>query len=673
MSHILFISRDATIPQNLREALTAPELRIVTRNNPIDAESALQRGAFDLAILYADTGENTLKSQLRSLREISKDLYIIVLAPEYSLGEEQAAFDLGADLYFSEPIPTKSLQRILTRHSQAESVTQATVTQTAAPNPSNGHSRSSSALHTLRDFSNILGFSLDYKAFTQHFILKLREHISFSRIGIFLETTAKQSLVKHKGSQHLECIASLGLPSDLIDCFQLSRDVGIGKTLNEHPRVLNIHELTNTPFENRNNSIQKEFGILGCHLAVPISDREGQIGVAVLNGPITGREYSEDELQLLYLLMEELGLAIRNSRLHAELGRHGALIENVLSSMSSGAIVVSEDLEILYANRAAKQFLQVETEETRTIDFAELPNKLASPVHRAVEKGEISDAFLIPGNQDNQVYQVSIFPFSHNEELALLPRPTMVILEDFTKIEANKQTALDDSKSEIIGLIAERFAHEIRNSLVPLTTHMQLIDKKIDQPKFQNSLKSALQKETGRIKRFSEQMLYLAQNSNPTISTVDIETVILSGFEAAKKQAKNNKVRLSLDELPDAVKIQGDPEGMAYAWEEILLNSIQADEGENSPIRVNMQQNDEGILRITIKDGGPGFTDELIEHATEPFYTLRNTGVGLGLSVAKKIIESHHGFIQLNKRNEDADWDIQIELPTYLHSKTHTP
>lgn len=665
MSHLLLIDPDSSIPQSLQDAFSATNARLVTRKSSKEAQAAVERGTFDIAVIHSKSGLQALTAELKALRAMSPEVFLIVISDVYAVAEETAAFDNGADLYFSQPLPPQTLTRILQRTLEP-TATSSGYTETRDHSQAATESPQPSPLHILRDFSQVLGFSLDYKAFTQHFILKLREHISFSRIGIFIEGTAKQSLVKKNKANHLACIASLGLPIDLVDCFQLSRELGIAHSLHEHPRVLSLNELSKHFNQSQQSAIQKEFKILGCHIAVPISDREGTIGVAVLNGPVTDRNYSDDELQLLYLLMEELGLAIQNSRLHAELGRHGALIENVLSSMASGALVISEDLDILYANRAAKRFLKIYTEESRPIEFAELPHQLAAPIHRAVENGELSEAFLIPGSNPDEVYQVSIYPFSHNEELALLPRPTMVCIEDFTKIEKSKQTAQETTKTELIRIIAERFAHEIRNSLVPLTTHMQLMDKKIDQPKFQTSLKSALEKETGRIKRFSEQMLHLAQNSNPIRQSVDIGPLVLNGFESAKKQSGNTTIHLKMLEIPKLAKIAGDPSGITYAFEEIFLNSIQANTENDKPIEVTILSNDEGTLTVTLCDGGPGFTDQTIQQATEPFYTSRNTGVGLGLSVAKKIIESHHGIITLNQRSEHAHWDLQIELPTNL-------
>ena len=666
MTHILLINDTDNIPESLREVVLAPNIRSVNRRSPEEASSALERQVFSLVVICSDDNATVLKKTLRSLREISPDIPTIIFSSKYGVDMEQLAFEEGADLYLSDPIPQQSLERIILKHAGEDAQPQSGFPPVNLPS-SNQSSKpqTASALQILRDFSQVLSFSLDYKAFSQHFILKLRDHISFSRIGIFLECTAKQSLVRKPHNSNLECIASLGLPSDLIDCFHLSGDAGITRSLRDYPRIINIAPGTANPLEAMDPSIRKEFDILGCHLAVPITDRERLIGVALLNGPVTARSYNDEELQLLYVLMEELGMAIRNSRLHTELAGHGELIENVLSSMASGAIVIGEGLDVLYSNRAANDFLKIPSNSARPPEWADLPNKLAGPVHQAVEKGELPAPFLISDDEGDKIYRISIIPFSQNSELVLLPRPAMIIIEDFTHIEASKQSEVADSRNQVISLMAERFAHEIRNSLVPLTTHAQLIDKKIEQPKFQASLKSALLNETSRIKRFSEQMLYLAQDSIVEDSHFDLSRKIQEAFDQATKQFGSSTVPLEFKNRLGKAPMQGNAEAIAYAFEELFLNAMQA-QPNDSTIEVHLEQNSEGILRIRIKDGGVGFESSTIDQATEPFYTTRNTGVGLGLSVANKVITEHHGFLRINPRSESADWDIEIELPSLL-------
>tara|TARA_B100001971_G_scaffold214933_1_gene255604 strand:- start:11552 stop:13579 length:2028 start_codon:yes stop_codon:yes gene_type:complete len=671
VSHFLFIRDEPSIPAKLREVFSAPEDRIVIRQSALEAKSSLARSAFDAVVIYSEGTELELKRTLCEIRELTEQIQIVVLTPEYNSSLENTAFENRADLYFAEPIPSKTLARVLmNQHENKQGNTPSSMQDWGnhSQQRSSNISHATSTLNVLRDLSHILSFSLDYKAFTQHFILKLREHISFSRIGIFLESSAKQSLVKNKQSKHLTCIASLGLPSDLVDCFQLSREVGIGRELTEYPRILHKESGTRSQFTHGNSGSAKEFSVLGCHLAIPITDREEIIGLAVLNGPVTGRDYTEDELELLYLLMEELGLAIRNSRLHSELAHHGQLIENVMHSMSSGAIVFSENLDILYMNDAAKRFLDLgQNNPDRRIEFAELPPKLAKPVHRAVEKGELLEPFKIDGLEPDEVYQVSIFPFSQKGELMRLPRPTMLIIEDFTKIEASKESARSDTKNQTISLIAERFAHEIRNSLVPLSTHAQLIDKKIQQPKFQASLKSAMLKETARIKRLSEQMLYMAQSSQAGGSEVQLNVIIQKAFQRARTQTDNTLAELKIEnqlESLASLTLEANPEALTHAFEELFLNSIQANP-DAQIIQVEICQDLTGKRLVRLRDGGTGLTEDLVKQATEAFYTTRHTGVGLGLSVAQKVITEHQGELKLNSRTQERNWDIEIEFPSY--------
>lgn len=101
MNHILFIQNSESISDNLREVITAPQIRNVSKRSPSEAESALKRNAFDLAIIHADSGNTLLAKHLRSLRALNRTVTTIVIAPEYGVETEQLAFDEGADLFFS--------------------------------------------------------------------------------------------------------------------------------------------------------------------------------------------------------------------------------------------------------------------------------------------------------------------------------------------------------------------------------------------------------------------------------------------------------------------------------------------------------------------------------------------------------------------------------------------
>ena len=64
-----------------------------------------------------------------------------------------------------------------------------------------------------------------------------------------------------------------------------------------------------------------------------------------------------------------------------------------------------------------------------------------------------------------------------------------------------------------------------------------------------------------------------------------------------------------------------------------------------------------------MRDTGPGFTAEAAERATEPFFSTRNVGLGLGLAVTRKIIETHHGKIEIAPRDANKSGTVRISLP----------
>lgn len=655
MSPILLISQFPSAPESLESRLANLSCHRFHRNAPESVASALARGVFDYVIFYLAEGEAPNPQAIKYVRQMCPPVVIYVLAASHTDGAAEIATESGANLYLVEPVAEPLLSQLLAKgpaelDARSNSVAMAPTTDAQAP------MRPPSELQILRDFSRILGLSLDYKAFSGQFILKLREFISFSRIALFLQEPLAQPILQTSRSNRLECIASLGIPADLIDCFQLNRNAGLGKVVMAQPRILRMDAHGLDP------AARKELAILDCEIAVPISDRERVIGVAVLNGSVTGRDYSEDELQLLYLLMEELGLAIRNCWLHMALKRHGKLVGDVLGAISSGALVIDEALNILYANPAVYRFLDLVESKQNQLTFAELPQRLASRVHAAIQHGETVEPFFMAGVKGQTLYRIAILPFGEKEPSATGPRAVMVVAEDYTKIEAGKRDAIKDSREGLIRTMAERFAHEIRNSLVPLTTHAQLLDSRIGEVSFQRSLKESLLGECGRIKRFSEQMLYLSCEAIALDTSIEIEAMLKSAFSRACALSKSEG-KLELAESKGTYKVFGNEPALQHAFEELFINALQ-DGAEEPVVQVDLKPLEgANMLLIGLRDSGPGFSVDIMERVFEPFFTTRNTGVGLGLSVARHIIHAHQGSLILHERHPDVDCDLAVELP----------
>jgi signal transduction histidine kinase len=109
----------------------------------------------------------------------------------------------------------------------------------------------------------------------------------------------------------------------------------------------------------------------------------------------------------------------------------------------------------------------------------------------------------------------------------------------------------------------------------------------------------------------------------------------------------------------------GDHKALRHAFSEIILNALQANP-EDPNVAVKIEETtpgDASTLRVEVRDSGTGFSAEAAERAQEPFFSTRNVGLGIGLTVCRKIIESHHGRIEIAPSRTGESGLVRVSLP----------
>jgi nitrogen-specific signal transduction histidine kinase len=680
VSRLLLIADDAHARPFIPVLSANTAFQVQIRPGLAEARAAIEAGAFDAIILAPATTDSKTVQHTAAVRAAAPRLLLVVVLPSTAPASVQAHFlAAGADLVPPPPTDLTALAATLSRLTVLAAPSLPTLVGVGSTQPFPVSSLSAtvpapnsalaSALEVLRDFSKVLGYSLDYRQLTQQFVLKLREVIGVARIAVFLEPPASGTLEQGgeaigREAGRLVCAAAAGLPRDLLDCVELTRRGGIGLHVTRRGQVLRLDEAGGVAAEDL--KIAREFEILGCEVALPVNDRERALGVALLGGRVTGGAFTDAELRLVYHLLEELGLALKNSWLHDQLTASHRLFGDVLGAITSGSLVVSADLRVLHANRVFLQFLRGgEAQPGRQVEFAELPPALAAALHDLVEKDRLAAPFFVtaPDQDSGRNYRISLVPFPNPERR--LPQPALAIIEDFTQIQAAQRTEIEASNARLLALIAKRFAHEIRNALVPLTTHHQLLDADYGSHDFRDSLKIALGRETSRIQRFTEQMLYLSQPACVPDEFVQIAALLTeSHTRAARSLSAEGRLELTGDSAAGMVRAHR--ASLAHALEEIFLNGLQAAPAAVLKVQILVERDaatGQARLFLRFRDAGPGLAPEVANHASEPFFTTRNTGVGLGLTVARRIIEQHAGRIEVRARTGDDDPDVILHLP----------
>ena len=660
MTRLLLITDDPTAQPLIAALSSAADFQVTSRLRLAEIRTAFGAGAFDACLfLPKDLSPDSL-SEIAAARALDAHLPLVAVLPlAAATDQQQRVLAAGADITLFHPLNLADVTRVLQRLGARVVAETLPAAVAAAPLLNAKAAGMPTALTVLRDFSQVLGYSLDSRQLTQHFIQKLREVVGLSRIVVFLEAGASDRLPASPApdNSRLGCAAAIGLPAELVECFALSRKSGLGRQLTLYPQILRAPGGSLPP--QLDPKIIREFEVLGGQVAIPVNDRERTLGVAVLGGRIMGGDFTDEELLLVYHLLEQLGLAVKNSWLHHQLvGSHG-LFTRVLDGITIGALVCGPDLSLLYANRAIVGFLRGGNETT--VEYSQLPSALALKLRDVVERGAVVEPFF--HESPGAVYRVSVIPL--RLAAGSLPQTALLLLEDFTLINAAQRAEIESSNLKLIGLIARRFAHEIRNSLVPLTTHQQLFDAEIGNVEFRDSLKAALTRETQRIQRFTDQMLLLARSDQPATELAPLDELLRTSFEKSRAYAGGEAELEIQSDLPP-VMLRCNRPSLAHAFQEIFLNGLQSSGAEpRLAVSLNAAPTTDGRaeLVIQVRDTGGGFAAESAGRATEPFYTTRNTGVGLGLTIARRVIEAHQGRLVVLPRRLPGDPDVVIHLP----------
>jgi signal transduction histidine kinase len=369
-------------------------------------------------------------------------------------------------------------------------------------------------------------------------------------------------------------------------------------------------------------------------------------------------------LQLIFHLLEQLGLSIKNIWLHEQVAEHHSMMSDILNQSSSGCIVVGPNLEILHANQMARHCFPRAGRPAGGFEFADLPQSIGSPVFEVLKTGKSLPPFRYqPAGQLDRHYQITVTPFRNHK--SAVPRTVLVMIEDVSQSDRLRRLEVEAANLRLIQQMAERMAHEIGNAVVPISTHQQLLRERIDDPEFQQSLAAALQEGVKRVTRLVNQMRYLAREGAQVVEPISVKQLIEEAFREARVYHPASTVLLHF-ESKETLSVPCDKMGLRHAFAEILLNALQAN-SQSCQVQVRSRSEVDASgtrwARIEVLDSGAGFSAEAAGKVPKPFFSTRSVGLGLGLAVTNKIIQTHHGKLEIPPPKSGQPGMVRVSLP----------
>jgi signal transduction histidine kinase len=196
-----------------------------------------------------------------------------------------------------------------------------------------------------------------------------------------------------------------------------------------------------------------------------------------------------------------------------------------------------------------------------------------------------------------------------------------------------------------LGELAAGLAHEIRNPLAGIAGVVEIISRDLPPSSPARAVVKDVRVEIAQINHILTDLLQTARPHPPAIQRSDLNTTIEHAVMLARQQALSRPIEILFKKNSALPEIEHDSDQIHRVLLNLLLNAIQAIEGSGR-VTVELQPRAQTVA-ITISDTGRGILPEHLPNIFRPFFTTKGNGTGLGLSLARRIVEEHHGHIEV--------------------------
>ncbi len=211
-----------------------------------------------------------------------------------------------------------------------------------------------------------------------------------------------------------------------------------------------------------------------------------------------------------------------------------------------------------------------------------------------------------------------------------------------------------------IGQLAASLAHEIKNPLAGISGAIQVIQAGLPADDERREILEEVLRQVRRVDGTVRDLLAYARPRELDIRRCDLREVISHCLSLLRREPTCARVQLNTDELDYPDELRADQNQLEQLLVNLLLNAAQATrDGGTVSLRSALS---ETHCTLEVQDEGPGFTEDTLARACEPFFTTKARGTGLGLAIVRRIVETHNGTLELTNAPAGGGL-VRVQLP----------
>ncbi|WP_281175736.1 ATP-binding protein [Alkalihalobacterium bogoriense] len=366
-------------------------------------------------------------------------------------------------------------------------------------------------------------------------------------------------------------------------------------------------------------------------LGVPIVLKNGEMYGTLCAISTSYYSFKQKDIDLLYSMASFLAYFIELE--------HTENLYRQLVEKSPDGIIVEKEGELVYANPAT--FTLLNKPKNNDLTGEKLSNLLInedSPrfPNKSKDREKTSlfeEKRLIQDSGEHLSVETIKEPLCYKGEPA-----TQIMVRDISYRKYIEEMIKQSEKLSLAGQLAASVAHEIRNPLTGIKGFIQLLKASATE---NHSYYDIIMSEVEKIREIVNEFLYLAKPEIPVVTQYNLVSLLHEVIVLLQAQATAQRITIRTTYSPNLPSVLCESNQIKQVLMNIIKNAIEV-MTEGGQIQIHVGQENE-MVKATVSDEGRGIPKERLERLGEPFYTTKEKGTGLGLMVAKKIIQEHRG------------------------------